>query len=118
VVVQDSAVFSGDILENILINCPHAGLDNVVLAAMDEATSHLDTVTEESVQRNLREPQCTRIVIAHRLSTVREAGCIVVVDRGRIVEKGTHDELFAAGGAYAELVRGRQTSLASGRPGF
>jgi len=71
---------------------------------LDEATSHLDAVTEARVHANLSERAGTRIVIAHRLSTVRDADRIIVLADGRIAESGRHDELVAAGGAYAELV--------------
>ena len=74
---------------------------------LDEATAHLDSESEVAVQRALKialEGR-TSLVIAHRLSTVRDADQILVVDDGRIVERGRHDELLAAGGLYAELYR-------------
>jgi ATP-binding cassette subfamily B protein len=74
---------------------------------LDEATSALDNTTEREVQAaldRLAEGRTT-ITIAHRLSTVRDADAIVVLDRGRVVEHGTHEELLLAGGAYADLVR-------------
>nr|WP_263641867.1 ATP-binding cassette domain-containing protein [Microbispora cellulosiformans] len=71
---------------------------------LDEATSHLDTVTEARIEWNLAMLPQTRIVIAHRLSTVRDAGQIVVIDGGRIVEHGRHRDLLARGGHYAALV--------------
>nr|WP_062338828.1 peptidase domain-containing ABC transporter [Herbidospora sakaeratensis] len=70
----------------------------------DEATSHLDTVTEAAIERNLAALTQTRIVIAHRLSTVRDADLIAVIDDGRVVEQGTHDELVELDGHYARLV--------------
>ncbi|HEU4407279.1 MAG TPA: peptidase domain-containing ABC transporter [Polyangiaceae bacterium] len=71
---------------------------------LDEATSALDAITERRVQEALEGLEATRIVIAHRLSTVMRADCILVMDRGKLVERGTHQELVAAGGLYAELV--------------
>ena len=70
---------------------------------LDEATSALDTATERALQRALDELARgrTTITIAHRLSTVRDADRIAVLDDGRLVESGTHDELVAAGGRYA-----------------
>jgi ABC-type bacteriocin/lantibiotic exporter with double-glycine peptidase domain len=72
---------------------------------LDEATSNLDTVTEAAIQRSLASLQCTRIVIAHRLSTVVDADLILVMDGGRIVESGTHRHLLTHGDAYRRLYR-------------
>ncbi|MEV8635144.1 peptidase domain-containing ABC transporter [Streptosporangium sp. NPDC051023] len=78
---------------------------------LDEATSHLDSTTEARIEANLGWLTQTRIVIAHRLSTVKDADLILVVDQGKIVERGTHDGLLARGGRYAALVAA-QTSEA------
>ncbi|OLB80141.1 MAG: ABC transporter [Actinobacteria bacterium 13_2_20CM_2_71_6] len=77
------------------------------IVILDEATAHLDSESEAAVQRALSVALegRTALVIAHRLSTVREADQILVIDGGRIVERGTHDELVAVGGLYAELYR-------------
>lgn len=75
------------------------------VVVLDEATAHLDSESEAAVQRALAEALTgrTALVIAHRLSTIREADSIVVLDGGRVVQQGTHAELLAAGGLYAEL---------------
>lgn len=72
---------------------------------LDEATSALDTRSEKAVQAALDEVKKgrTTVTVAHRLSTVRDADVIVVMDRGRLVESGSHDELLAKGGVYAKL---------------
>ena len=77
------------------------------VVVLDEATAHLDSESEAAVQQALATALLgrTSLVIAHRLSTIREADMILVLDHGRIVQRGRHDDLLAAGGLYAELYR-------------
>lgn len=72
---------------------------------LDEATSHLDVATEQQVERCLAALSCTRVVVAHRLSTVRDADLILVLDQGRLVAQGHHQQLMRQDGLYRDLVR-------------
>jgi len=94
-------------------------LKDPAVVVLDEATAHLDSESEAAVQAALADALegRTSLVIAHRLATVRDADQILVVDRGRIVERGTHAELLAAGGLYSELVRTQQLGDTTPVPG-
>jgi ATP-binding cassette subfamily B protein/subfamily B ATP-binding cassette protein MsbA len=90
-----------------LVAFARAVLADPPILILDEATANIDTRTEAQIQRALGTLLAgrTSVVIAHRLSTVRNADLILVVDGGRVVERGRHEELMAAGGLYAELYR-------------
>ena len=88
-------------------------LQDPPILLLDEATSSIDTRTELQVQDafdRMMEGR-TSLVVAHRLSTVRNADCILVIDGGHIIERGTHDELLAKGGFYANLYRSQWAAL-------
>ena len=92
-----------------LLSIARAALANPPVLILDEATSSIDTRTEKLVQDGmdaLMEGRTT-FVIAHRLSTVKNANCIMVLDKGRIIERGTHEDLLALNGVYAKLYTGK-----------
>lgn len=103
VIPEDGGTFSQG--QRQLLCIARVMLTDPAILLLDEATSSIDTRTELQVQRAFDELMegRTSFIVAHRLSTIRNADCILVMRDGEIIERGTHDELLAAGGAYAEL---------------
>ena len=104
---EGSSCISGGQRQRLIIARAVASKPKILL--MDEATSALDNLTQKAVSEALDKLNVTRIVIAHRLSTVRNCSRILVLDEGRIAESGTYDELIAKNGLFAELIRFQQS---------
>jgi len=102
-VAEGGSVLSGGQRQRLAI--ARALAHQPALLLLDEATSSLDVGTERRVARNISKLPCTKFIIAHRLSTVKDADIILVLERGRIMEYGTHNELLQRGGVYTRLIR-------------
>ncbi|MEU0786677.1 NHLP family bacteriocin export ABC transporter peptidase/permease/ATPase subunit [Streptomyces sp. NPDC006173] len=101
---EDGRNFSGGQRQRLEI--ARALVRSPSVLVLDEATSALDTETERVITDNIRRRGCATIVIAHRLSTIRDSSEIIVLDRGQVIERGSHAELAAAAGPYSTLVQG------------
>ena len=109
VISEGSGGISGGQRQRLMIARAIAPKPRILI--FDEATSALDNLTQKKVSESLDSLKCTRIVIAHRLSTIRQCERILVLDKGRIQEEGSYEELIRKGGAFAQLVERQRLDL-------
>jgi len=105
---EGAAGISGGQKQRLMI--ARAIVGNPSILMLDEATSALDNITQKKVSETLDSLKCTRIVIAHRLSTIKLCDRIIVLDKGKIVEDGTYNELVEKNGIFADLVKRQMTN--------
>ena len=106
--LQSGSLFTGDLFQNITITAPWATLARALISKpqiifFDEATSALDNISQKQVSENLDTLHCTRVVIAQRLSTIRHCDRIIVLNKGKIAEQGTYEELMEKQGLFYEM---------------